>query len=449
MGGKSGGGGSTPDPVATAEAQARFNKEAVRESARMNQIGQITPFGSTYWTGELGDPSRTQHTALHPALSRIFFGMDSPNYGYVPPAGTGAGAPGRAEGMYSGRALLQPDRGDPIYWGEENDGITRFDELRFNQDIKDFQRAQQQQGAQTPSPVVDVGVRGPAAMPQWTGGGLFGQILGATQNPLDFSGLQAVDAGPAPTYDFGNERASMEKAIYDRAYNLLAPELQRQEEGVRTDLANRGLDPFSEAYTGLYDQFADRRARSLSDLSLASVLGGAQEHERLANLAARTRQAQFAREMGARQQGISEMVMQRQQPIQDLISLLSMTAPGGLPAMPDVASYAVQAPDYMGMVGSNYAADQARQAATTGGMFGLLGGLGQAAITKWSDRRLKQDIKAVGKLDNGLTVHLFRYKSGGPFQLGLMADEVEKVKPDAAGSWGGGFMYVDYEKAVQ
>lgn len=66
----------------------------------------------------------------------------------------------------------------------------------------------------------------------------------------------------------------------------------------------------------------------------------------------------------------------------------------------------------------------------------------------FSDRRLKEDIKPVGKLDNGLTVYSYRYKIGGPVMIGLMADEVEAVAPEAIGEVAG-YKTVDYERAVR
>ncbi len=51
----------------------------------------------------------------------------------------------------------------------------------------------------------------------------------------------------------------------------------------------------------------------------------------------------------------------------------------------------------------------------------------------FSDRRLKDDIKRVGKLDNGLKVYSYRYKDDPEEmrRIGLMADEVEDVDPGA------------------
>lgn len=80
-------------------------------------------------------------------------------------------------------------------------------------------------------------------------------------------------------------------------------------------------------------------------------------------------------------------------------------------------------------------------AGAAGTYFGLQG-------AKGSDRRMKTDIEAVGVLDSGLTVYRYRYKAGGPFELGVMADEVATVRPAAyiKGGAGGGFDAVDYAK---
>jgi hypothetical protein len=65
-----------------------------------------------------------------------------------------------------------------------------------------------------------------------------------------------------------------------------------------------------------------------------------------------------------------------------------------------------------------------------------------------SDRRLKTDIKQVGTLDNGLPVYSYRYKAGGPTMLGVMADEVQVVRPEAYIQNGidGHYDAVDYAK---
>jgi len=66
----------------------------------------------------------------------------------------------------------------------------------------------------------------------------------------------------------------------------------------------------------------------------------------------------------------------------------------------------------------------------------------------FSDRRLKEDIKRVGTANNGLPIYKFKYK-GDPNEqthIGFMAQDVEKVHPEAVGL-AGGYKTVDYDKA--
>jgi len=70
----------------------------------------------------------------------------------------------------------------------------------------------------------------------------------------------------------------------------------------------------------------------------------------------------------------------------------------------------------------------------------------------FSDRRLKQDIERVGTLDNGLPVYSYRYIGDDVTQIGLMADEVQQVNPEAVHEDelpSGTYLRVDYAKAVK
>lgn len=69
----------------------------------------------------------------------------------------------------------------------------------------------------------------------------------------------------------------------------------------------------------------------------------------------------------------------------------------------------------------------------------------------FSDRRLKHDVKRIGKTDDGLPIYSFKYKGDDNEQthVGFMADEVEKVKPEAVGVHPTGYKTVDYAKATE
>ena len=65
-----------------------------------------------------------------------------------------------------------------------------------------------------------------------------------------------------------------------------------------------------------------------------------------------------------------------------------------------------------------------------------------------SDIRVKENISQVGLLDNGLPVYLFNYKGNKTPQIGLMAQDVEKVNNEAVVEIDG-IKHVYYGKAVK
>lgn len=77
---------------------------------------------------------------------------------------------------------------------------------------------------------------------------------------------------------------------------------------------------------------------------------------------------------------------------------------------------------------------------------GLGKGIGGMAM---SDERLKENIRPIGKLDNGLTVYIFNFKGQDTPQIGLIAQEVKEVIPEAVTEGEDGYLRVDYELATR
>ena len=71
-----------------------------------------------------------------------------------------------------------------------------------------------------------------------------------------------------------------------------------------------------------------------------------------------------------------------------------------------------------------------------------------AYLALGSDIRIKENISQVGSLDNGLPVYLFNYKGNKTPQIGLMAQDVEKVNNEAVVEIDG-IKHVYYGKAVK
>lgn len=222
--------------------------------------------------------------------------------------------------------------------------------------------------------------------------------------------------------DLSNE--ATEARLMELGSKRLDPRFAREEEALRTRLANSGIKAGSAAYDAEMSQFGQGRNDAYNSLLLTG-----------------------------RAQAVQEALAERNQPINEITALLSgsqVSQPNfvGTPSTP------IAGVDYQGAVRDKYNADmQAWQAkvnnqnAMMGGLFGLAAAPFQ--MFSFSDRRLKTDIKKIGKLDNGLKLYSYRYKGDDTPQVGVMAQEVEKVKPSAVATHESGYKMVDYAQAVE
>lgn len=98
---------------------------------------------------------------------------------------------------------------------------------------------------------------------------------------------------------------------------------------------------------------------------------------------------------------------------------------------------------YYGIVGSgNWGGTTTGKTSSSGSIFGNL--LGAASVAaSFSDPRLKENVEKLGELEDGLGVYAYDYLWGEP-GVGVMADEVEKIRPWAMGPTRGGFKTVNY-----
>lgn len=66
----------------------------------------------------------------------------------------------------------------------------------------------------------------------------------------------------------------------------------------------------------------------------------------------------------------------------------------------------------------------------------------------FSDERLKEDIRTIGHTKDGLRIVTYRYKGSPHTQIGMLAQDVEKKRPEAVGL-AGGYKTVDYAAATR
>ena len=240
------------------------------------------------------------------------------------------------------------------------------------------------------------------------------------ETPFDVSQLPSIGINPSETYS-------------DAIMRRLAPTVQQQNEQFEQQMANQGIPVGSEAYNRAKMALGQRQ----NDLMLGAQTQGLQ-----AGLA-------------ARQQQLGELAYRRNEPL----NVLSALRTGSQVTAPTYVNSAQQAttagPDLLGAAGMQYNAQladfNAQQAAQANFNQGLMG-LGAAGIMKYSDPRTKENIKAIGVMDNGLTLYSFEYKdefkdreyAGHGVHVGVMADEVEQVFPYAVKTLDDGYKVVDY-----
>lgn len=198
-----------------------------------------------------------------------------------------------------------------------------------------------------------------------------------------------------------------ESAIRARTDAMINPRLEqrftRDRSALETALAQRGIKQGSQAYSAALGDFEKGRTDTLSQEALSN-----------------------------RQQAITEQGMGQRDAV-NMIGALLGTGQIANPQFVQTPKANVAAPDYAGMVYQNYQNKVAQQNAMMGGLFGLGGSIIGAAgnVAKASDIRVKRDIRRIGALPNGLPVYNFRYLWSDELQTGVMAQDVEKIMPEA------------------
>lgn len=404
-GGKGGGAPPPPDYAGAARATAQGNLEAARVAAAANRVNQVTPYGTlTYSQNRTPTFNKEAYQSALEAYNqaRSMYQPQRDEYGNI----------------INPMEFTAPNYQDFMSRPSPDEGWVATQTLApAQQELLDIQNA------------LSIGT-----------GKLGQQGLKYVENmisqPFDTSKLPSLGINPGETYT-------------DAYIRRLAPVMQQSREALEQNLANQGIGIGSEAYDRAMRNFEQKQ----NDLLLGATTQG------------------FGVGQAARQQGFGELAYQRNEPLNTLNAVRS-GAQVTSPSFVNVPTQATTAgPDLLGAANAQYAnqmagynAQQAANANMMGGLMGLGGALGGAAILSSAgpaaaplvlggcDIRLKQNIKPVGVMDNGLTLYSFEYKDefkdkefcGHGFRIGVMADEVEKVFPHAVLTLDDGYKVVNY-----
>ena len=253
------------------------------------------------------------------------------------------------------------------------------------------------------------------------------------QTSLDTSGIAKMPVNAGMT---GQE------AIMSR----LNPSLARQRVSTETNLINQGLRPGTEAYDNairsLGEQETDARTQAVLQGLNLDIGANAQGFNQA------VQQGQFGNT--AQQQALAEAIQQRQMPLNEITALMS----GSQIQNPQFGAYQgatvapppiFQATQSQGMFDQNSYNQQVASAnANTAGLYSLGGAAMKyaPAMIAASDRRLKSNIVRIGTHPIG--VGIYEYDIFGGRQIGVMAQELMEVMPEAVIQHPSGYLMVDY-----
>lgn len=264
----------------------------------------------------------------------------------------------------------------------------------------------------------------------------FGNVSGQLSSPFSPTGLPEINA------DAGAARERAVNDLYGLQTGRLDDRFGREQASLENRLANQGIQQGSDAYKNAMSDFNYGKNDAYNSAMATALAQGTS-----------TAQAENAMNLANRQQGFQEQSYQRSLPLNELSALLGFSGGVQNPQFNSVPQTGIANTDIAGLTQANYAnqmnaynAAQANNQGFTNSLMNLGGSLGAAYLL--SDARMKGDIRRVGSLDNGLPVYSFRYKGSNTPQIGLMAQDVEKVNPAAVVEING-IKHVNYAEAVQ
>lgn len=225
--------------------------------------------------------------------------------------------------------------------------------------------------------------------------------------------------------DAARQRA--EQASFQSYNNLMAPQLANQTNDLQARLLNQGLAVGSQAYQRAMNDLQTNQNNALTQAANQAVLSGQNAYSQ--SLQDQINAASFSNSAQSNY-------------INQLLNALSKSVSGYDNAM---NIYSIQ-----NGIDNRIAQNQATNAKEQQAMGNeFLNAAITAAMFAASDERLKENIKAVGKLDNGLTVYSFNFKGSPTTQIGLIAQEVQDTHPEAVAVGADGFLKVNYALAVK
>ena len=210
----------------------------------------------------------------------------------------------------------------------------------------------------------------------------------------------------------------VQNAYYNQASRLLLNQFDKDRRTMDTNLINRGIQTGTEQYNQVMGDMADRQNATLQDLANQAVyMGDANIGQKIGN--------------------VNSLASGR-----DINTLINM----------DSGKNSAYDDKYQSDIYRDLLRRQRNSNATQFLYETPATGFASFTNSFFSDKRLKENLKPVGKLNNGLKVYVGNYKKETGLdtrpQLFLLAQEVQKKHPEAVTKKFGA-LAVNYKKATQ
>jgi len=421
--GKSSKAPTPPDPAKTAAAQTASNISTAQANAILGNVNQVTPDGSLQFT-------QTGQSWIDDPNGQTFYrGPDGKIVQSAPMINTASSAPktvqrwnaneGRMETItVKGSGSSSKSALDPSYTAIKGYYIPQTTATQTLSPQQQAIKTQQDQAQEKLATLLNT-------KSDW-----LNQYLSS-----DFD----IDSKLGKYVDpFNGTNAETEGRLIELGRQRLDPMIAQQDESLRNRLANQGIKAGSDAYGQEQNTFNQGTNDARNQLILSGHGQAFQE-----GLAQNTQALQ------KRQQAVQEALTSRNQPLNEILALLGGTqidqpqfVNATMPTIPTTDNAGIIQQDYQNRLGA-YQQQQAQKQSMLGGLFGL-----GSSLIKASDKRLKENIRPIGKL-MGEKIYEYNYKGDKSYQVGVMAQDVAKRRPDAVITRPDGYKAVNYGKLFE
>lgn len=251
-----------------------------------------------------------------------------------------------------------------------------------------------------------------------------------TANQLNQSGFagnaldQARDSYKPINTDWNAQRQSAQDALYGRNTMYLDKQYARDEKGLDAKLAAQGIMPGSEAYKNATAQFGEGKSQAYEAARDNAISGATNQTG----------------------QGIQQSIALQNQPLNYYNSLMGGTQ-AQTPQFSSAPAVSSNPADVSGAINNAYQGNVNSYNAQVGQQNQTMGQIGSLlAMYMMSDERLKDDHGVIGETYEGIPIHSYNYKGSETPHIGVMAQDVEKIIPDAVATHPSGFKMVNYAK---